>query len=61
MVVWFQGCLLVDRIAERIVPDEHLACCPNPDKGVAEQDADLQVDIDQIRRDQLAVDDRRRG
>ena len=30
IVVWFHGMLAVDRIAERVVLDEHLGRCPSP-------------------------------
>ena len=49
--------LSIDRIAERIAADEGLAVVPVVVIGAAEQDADLQVDVDEVGGDQLAVDD----
>ena len=48
---------LVDRVAERIVLDEGLAVLPVVVVGAAEQDADAEVDVDQVGGDELAVDD----
>ena len=57
MVVWFHGMPLVDRVAERVGLDERLACVPVVVVRAAEQDADAEVDVDQVGGDQLAVDD----
>ena len=48
---------LVDGIAERVGLDERLAAFPVVVERAAEQDADAQVDVDQVGGDQLAVDD----
>ena len=47
----------IDRIAQRIVPDEHLLVGPVVVVGGSEQDPDAQVDVHQIVGDELAVDD----
>ena len=53
---------LVDRVAERVVGHEHLAVrLPVLVVGGAEQDPDAEVDVDEVGRDQLAVDDDARG
>ena len=51
----------VDLVAERVPPNKDLLVIPVIVIGVAEQDAHLQIDVDQIRRHQLAVDDDARG
>ena len=51
------GMPLVDRVAERVGLDEGLALVPVVVEGAAQQDADVEVDVDQVGRDQLAVDD----
>ena len=53
----------VDRVAQRVVGHEHLAVRLGPVLvvGVPEQDADPEVDLDQVVGDQLAVDDHARG
>ena len=52
----------VDGVAERVVVDEHLAVVvPVVVVGMAEQDPDAQIDVDQVVRDRLAVDDHARG
>jgi hydrogenase large subunit len=47
----------VDRIPERIVADERLLPFPVVVVRAAEQDADAEVDLDEIGRHELAVDD----
>ncbi len=51
------GVPLVDRVAERIVRDEGLFVFPILVVRAAQQDADAEVDVDQVGRHQLAVDD----
>jgi hypothetical protein len=53
--------LAVYRVADRIGPHEHLAIVPVIVIALTEQDADLQVDVDEIGGDLLAVDDDARG
>ena len=53
IVVWFQGWRLIDRIAQRIVLDEGLAVLPVVVVGTAQQNADVQIDVDQVGGDQL--------
>ena len=50
------GMALVDRVAERVLGDIGLLVLPVVEVGRAEQDPDHQVDIDEVGRDQLAVD-----
>src|SRR5262249_21136533 len=47
----------VDRIAERILADESLALFPVFVVRTAEQNANAEIDIDQISRDELSVND----
>ena len=47
----------VDRIAERILLDEGLLPLPVVVVGAAEQDADAEVDVDEVGGHELAVDD----
>ncbi len=47
---------LVDRVAERVVGDERLLGLPVVVVGAAEQDADAEVDVDQARGEQFAVE-----
>ena len=47
----------VDRVAERVPGDEHLLAFPAVVERAAEQDADAEVDVDQVVGDELAVDD----
>ena len=51
----------VHRVAERVLRDEHLLLGPVLVVGAAEQDPDAEVDVDEVRGDQLAVDDDARG
>ena len=46
----------IDRVAERIFLDEHLFAGPVVVIGAAEQDADVEVDVYQVRGHELAVD-----
>ena len=48
---------LVHRVAQGSRADEGLLLLPVVVEGVAEQDAQSEVDVHQVRRDQLAVDD----
>ncbi len=48
---------LVDRVAERVPLDERRLVLPVLVEGAAEQDADPEVDLDEVGGDQLAVDD----
>ena len=48
---------LIDGIAERIGLDEGLAGLPVVVERAAQQDAHAEVDVDQVGRHQLAVDD----
>ena len=48
---------LIDRIAERIGLDEGFAGLPIVVERTAQQDAHAEIDVDQIGRDELAVDD----
>ena len=48
---------LVDRVAERVLGDERLLVGPVVEVRRAEQDADRQVDLDQVGGDQLALED----
>ncbi len=57
IVVWFQGWRLIHRIAERVVSDEGLAVLPIVVVGASEQDADAEIDLDQIGGHELAVND----
>ena len=52
---------LIDGIAERIGLDEGLAAIPVVVEGTAEQNADVQVDVNEIGGHQLAVHDHARG
>ena len=53
---------LVDRVAERVLGHEDLAVAlPVLVVGGAEQDPDAEVDVDEVRGHQLAVDDDARG
>src|SRR5579863_4793501 len=54
------GMALVDRIAERISLDEGLGVLPVIVVGAAEQNADVEVDIDKVICYKLAVDDNAR-
>ena len=47
----------VDRVAERVLGDEHLLVLPVVVERAAEQDADAEVDVDEVVGDELAVDD----
>ena len=49
------GMALIHRIAQRIVLDERLAVLPVVVVGTAQQNADVQIDVDQVGGDQLAV------
>ena len=51
----------VDRIAQRIVPHEHLLALPIVVIGGPEQDPKTEVDLHQIVGDKLAVDDHAGG
>src|SRR5690349_22227065 len=51
----------VHRIAQRIVPDENLFALPVFVIRMAEQDADAEIDLDEIRRDQFSIHDDARG
>ena len=51
---------LVDRVAERVLGDERLLAGPVVEVRAAEQDADRQVDLDEVGGDQLAVEDEAR-
>jgi hypothetical protein len=48
--------VLVDRVPERVLRDERPLVLPAVEVRAAEQDPDRQVDLDQVGRDQLAVD-----
>ena len=50
------GVVLVDRVAQRVLVDERGLVLPAVEVGRPEQDPDHQVDLDQVGRDQLAVD-----
>ncbi len=50
------GVVLVDRVAERVLRHEGLLVLPAVEVGAAEQDPQHQVDLDEIRRHELAVD-----
>ena len=49
--------VLIHRIAQRIFLDKLLGVLPSVVIGASEQDADVQVDIHQVRRHQFVVDD----
>ena len=52
---------LVDGVAQRVLRDERLLVGPVVEVRRAEQDADRQVDLDQVGRDQLALEDQARA
>ncbi len=54
------GMILIDRIAQRIGLDKRSRFFQLVVVGTAEQNADIQVDVDQIGGDQLAIDDHTR-
>ena len=56
---WFHGCRMSTGLPSGSVFDEHLVARPLPVvvERVAEQDAHAEVDVDEIVRDELAVDD----
>ena len=47
----------VDRVAQRVVGDERVLVDPVAVEGAAQEDADAEVDVDQVVGQQLAVDD----
>src|SRR6266550_206194 len=51
------GMAAVDRVAQGVAGDEHLLVLPVLVERAAEEDADAQVDVDQVVGDELAVDD----
>src|SRR5205823_2353569 len=55
------GMALVNRIAERVLVNKRSFILPIVVVGVAEQDANAQVDVYQAGRDQFAVYDHARG
>ena len=54
---WFQGCRRSTGFPSGSRVDEHLLVLPVVVEGVAEQDPDAEVDLDEVVGDQLAVDD----
>jgi hypothetical protein len=55
-VCWFHGMAHVHLVAERIVLHEDLLAFPVVVVRAAEQDPDPEVDLDEVGRDELAVD-----
>src|SRR5262249_38698690 len=51
------GMPAVDRVADRVAVDVELLVLPVIVERRAEQDADIQIDVDQVMRHGLAVDD----
>ena len=51
----------VDRVAQRVVGDERVLVDPVAVEGAAQQDADAEVDVDEVVGQQLAVDHDARG
>src|SRR5262249_8868405 len=63
--LWYRSLVpwvpLINRIAERVLIDERLGILPVAIEGAAEQDAEAEVDFDQVRGDQVAINDNARS